>query len=453
MNPTRPADPDPAGPGPAAPAPPVHEPPPPGAHAMNVVRWVLFAGLLVLAVLSIGGYVISRRGESAGTGKATQALYHCPMHPTYTSNKPGECPICGMDLEPIAHDAHAAATADGDVPGLVGVHLSTERIQMIGVRTAKVGRRELGEGLSLVAFVAPDESRLRRVQLRATGWVQKLHVSRTGETVAAGEPLLAIYSPELYQSEYEFLIELEAAGDSVVHRGPGAVQAGRERLVLLGVPAEEIARLERERSASARLVLRAPFSGTVLERGVVEGQYVGPDTPLLTLADLSRVWLLADVYEMDLTRVRVGDPVVFTAEALPGSQFEGRVEFVYPTVSTDTRTIKARIVLANPRGQLKPGMFGRAAMRGGRAPVLAVPSEAVVYTGEHHYVFIAHPDGHFEPRMVWVGLQTGDWVEIRRGLAEGETVVSSASFLIDSESRLKAAIAGMGAQPTSGHQH
>lgn len=441
---------------PQGPAPEDPHAPPPGARTMNLVRLVLLIVLGVAAVLSIGSYVVSRSGGGTKTAAAAP-LYHCPMHPTYTSDKPGECPICGMDLELIdTGSSGMAGMSDGDVPGLTGVHVEPDRVQRIGVRTAIADRQPLGATLDLVAFVAPDESRLKRVQLRVAGWVKELNVSRTGEVVRAGAPLLSLYSPELFQSEREFLIELEggamtgAADDA--HHEAGALASARQRLALLDVPEEEIARLERERKAETRLTLRAPVTGTVLERGVTEGQYVGPSTPLLTLADLSRVWLLADVYEMDLPRVHVGDRAVFTVDGLPGRSFEGTVEFIYPTVSPETRTVKARIALPNPGGALKPGMFGRAKLVTRGTGGLTVPTEAVIHTGEHDYVFIAHASGHFEPRLVQVGQSDGTRTEIRRGLAAGDTVVSSASFLIDSESRLRAAISGAGT-PAGGHAH
>ena len=446
-----------AGAGEAPPSAPAHAPPPPGAGFMNALRWTLFAGLMLLAAVSVGSYVLSKRPKAGATAATKQAVYQCPMHPSYTSDKPGECPICGMTLEKVEpSDAPAghAAGALGDVPGLASVHITPERVQLIGVRLARVERRPLGERLDLVGFVSPDETRLRRVQLRVAGWVQELYVSRTGERVEAGQPLLAIYSPELYQSEQEYLIELHAmeTAPGTSHEQGGA-GAARERLGLLGVPAAEIARLEAERSAATRLVLTAPFAGTVLERGVVEGQFVGADTPLFSLADLSRVWVLADLYEMDLGRVHAGDAAGFSAGALPGRTFAGRVDFVYPTVSSETRTVKLRVTLENPRGELRPGMYGSVIVSAGGANVLVIPGESVVHTGESDYVFLARAGGHFEPRLVTVGVQDGDHVQILKGLAEGDTVVASASFLIDSESRLKAAIAGMGRQPETGHPH
>ncbi|HUK62858.1 MAG TPA: efflux RND transporter periplasmic adaptor subunit, partial [Dongiaceae bacterium] len=213
--------------------------------------------------------------------------------------------------------------------------------------------------------------------------------------------------------------------------------------VQTGIAAAEIRRLAREGRAASEIALTSPVGGTVIERGVVEGQYVGPDTPLLTVADLSHVWVMADYYEMDVGRVRVGDVARFTSDGLGGRVFEGRVDFVYPTVSSQTRTLRARVDLANPDGVLRPGMFGRVRVVGRAAPTLSVPSEAVVNTGDHAYVFLAHAGGDFEPRLVWTGMPEGDRVQILKGVAEGDTVVASASFLIDSESRLEAAIAGM----------
>lgn len=442
-----------------------HQPPPPGAGFMNAFRWALFAALLLLAVIGITTYVMGLGAKSGVTATSKTARYRCPMHPSYTSDRPGECPICGMTLELIPResaDAHAghggSGVAAGGVPGLAPVQISPERIQLIGVRTARVTRRALGSRLDLVGFVAADERSLRAVRLRVSGWVRTLNVNQTGEWVRAGQPLLTIYSPELYQSEQEYLIErgglTEGAPDA---HEKGATTAGRARLQLLGLPDAEIERLEREGVAKTEIVIPAPVTGTVLARGVTEGDYVGADTPLLTIADLSHVWVLVDLYEMDFGRVRVGDPAEFRVDAIPGRDFEGHVEFIYPTVSSDTRTLKFRLSLSNPHGVLRPGMYGRAIVHAEVRPTLAVPAEAVVNAGEHDYAFLARSGGRFEPRMIDVGRGDGEWVPVLRGLAEGDTVVASASFLIDSESRLRAAISGMGqtagGAAASGHQH
>jgi Cu(I)/Ag(I) efflux system membrane fusion protein len=428
---------------------------------MNLVRWALFGGLTLLALGSIASFIAWRvQSGRPSSASAHVALYHCPMHPSYTSDKPGDCPICNMKLEPVTTAATSHAGHAGDVPGLAPVQIASARTQLIGVRTARVTRGSLGEGSPLVGFVAPDESRLRRVQLRVAGWVKDVQVNRTGELVHAGQPMLSIYSPELYQTEQEYLITMGdddrasgATGADVAKKShdSGAHQSALARLRLLGVPDEEIARLDREHAPSSQIALRAPVTGTVLERNVVEGQYVGADTPLMTVADLSRVWVLVDLYEMDLDRVKVGDRARFTADGLPGRVFEAAIDFIYPTVSSETRTLKARLSLANPEGMLRPGMYGQVDVSSRRgASSLVVPSEAVVNTGEISYVFLARGEGHFEPRRVWTGTSDGDRVTVLKGLAEGDTVVSSASFLIDSESRLKAAIAGLSGSDTVG---
>jgi len=453
---------------------PTHQPPP-GAGLMNTVRWVLFGGLTLLAIVSIASWATWRIDQGRTSASAAAAakrpghvLYRCPMHPSYTSDKPGECPICGMSLERVAPgsaEGEGRGAEGGDVPGLTTVEIPAVRTQQIGVRLARVEAGSLGRGSSLVGFVAADETRLKRVQLRVSGWVKDVTVNRTGELVIKDQPMLSLYSPELYQSEREYLIAMgegegEGAGRGAAGHDAGAHDATRERLRLLGVPDDEVARLEREHTASSKLTLRSPVTGTVLERNLLEGQYVSADTPLFTVADLSRVWVLVDLYEMDLGRVKVGDRARFTADGLPGRSFDAKIDFVYPTISNETRTLKARLLLDNRDGVLRPGMYGRvdvATSRGGTA--LVIPAEAVVNTGEISYVFVAHGGGRFEPRRVLTGGGDGDRITVLQGLAEGDTVVASASFLIDSESRLKAAIAGLGADSAGsgvmppGHRH
>ncbi len=422
--------------------------PPPGAGFMNALRWALFVVLLLLAVVSIASYVAWRRDEGRTARVGVGQRWHCPMHPAYTSDRAGDCPICGMALVPIP--ANAAGGHPGDVSGLTTVELDQGRVQAIGVRLAVATRASMSDDLELAAFLSPDESRVHTVQLRVAGWIQALHVDVTGQHVSAGQPLVTLYSPELFQSESEFVLALQS--------GMGA-DAVRERLRLLGVPDAEVARLERDRTPSTRLTMRAPVSGTVLERLVTAGQSVGPDTPLMVLGDLTRPWVLADVYELDLARVTTGAPVTFTSQSLPGRSWRGRVEFLYPTVSGDTRTMRARIALDGDTRDLRPGLFGSVRVAGRGASALQVPTEAVVHTGEQDYVFLARAGGRFEPRLVRTGREAGERVEVLQGLAAGDTVVASASFLIDSESRMQAAIAGLGAHRAdtttgaAGHGH
>lgn len=433
---------------------------PRGAGFMNVLRWVLFAGLLVLAVVALAAYFGGRAPAPGTTASATGDVYYCPMHPSITSDRPGECPICGMSLEKRAPGGADKSAAQGNVAQLTTIYLTPERMQMIGVRTLVAQPGGMAPERELTGFVAPDENRIARVQLRITGWVEEVHASRVGDVVARGAPLVTIRSPELLQNENEFLIAL-AAADSGMHSHDAAlVSAALSRLTVLGVPAEEIERLRRTRQATQILTIRAPVAGTVLERSVLPGQYVGPDTPLIVVADLSSVWVLVDVYERDLPVVRPGNRARFLTEALPGRSREGTIEFVYPTVDPETRTAKARLVLENRDHALRPGMFGTVRVRGTVTGArIVLPSEAVVNTGNERYVFLARAGGHFEPRRVVVGREEGDTVEIISGVAPGDTVVASGTFLIDSESRLEAALVGMGkaeakpaADPHQGHR-
>jgi Cu(I)/Ag(I) efflux system membrane fusion protein len=415
-------------------------------------RVALLAGVTFLALAGVGGFLMTRPRPAPAPRVVRQVWYRCPMHPSVISDHPGECSICGMDLErvPDSEMNGAGASAAGEsAPGADSLGIFPERIQLIGVRTAVVERRALGGALDRVGLVGPDETRIERVQLRAAGWVRQLFVSSVGEEVTLRQPLLSLYSPDLYQSEQEYLIANggrsaetgKDAPEGMDHSAPAA-GASRTRLELLGVPPEEIRRLQKERTAQSVLTLRSPVAGTVLERGVTSGQYVGAETPLFTIADLSRVWVLADLDPMDVGHVRIGDRAAFTSDALPGRTFSGRLEFLYPTVSSATRTLKARVSLANYDGALRPGMYGRVRIAGRGTSGLAVPSEAVLNTGENPYVFVAHPGGRFEPRVVSTGLRDGAWIQVLGGVSAGDTVVASASFLIDSESRLKGALQG-----------
>ncbi len=408
---------------------------------MAIARWTLL-GVLILAAATLlldRAGVISLRAESVVAGS-----YTCPMHPQYTSNAPGECPICGMSLVPRAdmhaeHDTSAVAQHENaHVPGLVPLTLPSDRIQRIGLRTAAAEYRVLGDELRVVGFVAPDESRLTRVQVRASGWVRRLYVTETGARVAQGQPIVSLYSPAMYQAEQEYAL---AARSADAHDGALAQQA-RHRLELLGIPSAEIARVARTGTPSEEITLASPAHGYVLEKNVLDGQFIDANTPLFTLADLSRVWVLGDVYERDLSRVRVGQSVQLRVSAEPGRDFTGRVDYIYPTVSMATRTLKIRVVFDNPNMRLLPGMYGDMRVATRSDSVLAVPHEAVVQTGEFSYVFLAYPGGRFEPRLVRTGVQDAGFIEVLDGLANGQRVVTSANFLIDSESRLRASAEG-----------
>jgi Cu(I)/Ag(I) efflux system membrane fusion protein len=260
---------------------------------------------------------------------------------------------------------------------------------------------------------------------------------------------LTIYSQDLYAAQQDLVTALaaynRATGDSaLVHMRKQVLDAGRDRLRLLGTSPEDIARLESSGEGKPGLTLRSPFSGVVLEKNVVDGQFVMPDQTLFQIADLSTVWVLADVYERDIASVRAGAPARMSVGAFPGELFEGKIAFIYPTVSETTRTLKVRLEFPNPSLRLRPGMYAEVELDAGGAEALAVPSEAVMDGGKTQHVFVVRSRTTFEPRLVKTGRRAGGWVEVLDGLEAGETVVTSANFLIDSESRLQAAISGMG---------
>ncbi|MBI5265932.1 MAG: efflux RND transporter periplasmic adaptor subunit [candidate division Zixibacteria bacterium] len=410
-------------------------------------------GMFLEQVLADSTSVVAKPGQ-----------YTCPMHPEVISDKPGECPKCGMDLELVkeatapssGHAEHGGSMGESTVPGLVSVTIEPQRLQLINVRTGTVQKRALGSVTQIVGYVTPDETRLSNVTVRINGWVQKLNVNETGQQVAKGETLLTIYSQDLYQAEQDYLLAyastLRKGGDSTLASTRSQLlDAARERLSLLGLGESDIAALERSGRAEAAIPLRSPLNGVVLEKSVLAGQAINSSQPLFTIADLSTVWVLADVYESDLAGIRVGQKAEMTVTADPNQIYEGVVSFVYPTVSEQTRTLKVRLSFANPNMKLRPGMYAQVALAGSSGAVLAVPHSAVMDDGKLPYLFVVHGGTHFEPRKITVGRSSDEWAEVLSGVSEGDTVLTSANFLIDSESRLKAAISGMGGAPADEH--
>ena len=329
------------------------------------------------------------------------------------------------------------------VPGHALVTIAPEGQQRIGVRIGKVVRDKLRMTIRPVGIVEPDQTRLTRVHTRISGWVTKVHVNFVGESVRKGDPLLEIYSPDLVTTQEEYLAAVETEGP----RGRLA-QLARRRLRLWDVPDDEIAELEKTRKARETLTLRADITGQVLSRDVLEGSYVEPKTELYRLADLSVVWVQVKVYEYELPHVLLNQPVQAALLSDPETWIEGRISFIEPWVQEVSRTTKVRVAVRNPRLRLKPGMYANVRIEHDMGEGLLVPEDAVLRTGERDLAFRALPGGRFEPVAVTLGPRFGDRFQIMAGLAEGEEIVTSAVFLIDSESRLKSAVGGMG-----GHHH
>ncbi len=419
---------------------------PRGVRTMAAVRWVILGVAVVAALFTVGRALLSSRRTPADAPHAAvpedqHAKYHCPMHPQIVSDQPGQCPICQMSLVPFS-PAKAAAPAEARaIAGLAAAEAPVDRLQAMGVRVEAVARGRLGETLRTVGRVTADEARLARIHVRFTGYVEKLFVAEQGARVRRGEPLAAVQSDEVLRLEEE-LVQARGWGGDLADRA-------RQRLRLLGVAPEEIAAVEARGKADRTVLVRSPVSGYVVGLNVIAGDRVEPDRELFEVADLSRVWVLADVYERELARVKPGLEARLTLDAYPGRVFTGRIEYVYPRLDTQTRTLPVRVALQNPKGELKPGLFGNVEIQLPRSEGLTVSSEAVIDTGDSRYVFVETSPGHFEPRIVTTGGRSGDRLQVLSGLAEGERVATAGSFFIDSESRLRASVAQTPAAPSA----
>jgi membrane fusion protein, copper/silver efflux system len=443
--------------------------PPRGVATMSVVRWVLVAVTALVAVGSILSFAGVRLG--GGTNGAPSAdedkqLYTCPMHPAIVQDHPGDCPICGMTLVPKAKSSAKPAAAPADAaappPGLAAVDLTPERIQLIGMRTATVKREALGGELRTVGVIVANERGLAQINTRFAGWIQTLTASATGERVKRGQVLATIYSPDVLRAQQELLVARGwtsgPGGSARPPQGADGFTAGldasaRRRLELLGISAQEIDEVLRTGKATDAIAIRSPVEGYVVSKSAVVGVAVQPGTVLFEVADLSSVWVNAEIYQQDISRIHVGQKARLELSSIPGEPHAGKVQFIYPALDPASRTLRLRLEFKNKSDRngprLRPGMYGNVLLDLPATSGLVVPAEAVVDTGETHYLFVAKEGGHFEPRLVKVGGRLKDRVEILSGVAEGERVVTTGNFLIDSESRLRAAIEGQtsGAQP------
>jgi Cu(I)/Ag(I) efflux system membrane fusion protein len=355
-----------------------------------------------------------------------------PMHPAYKSDKPGKAPDCGMDLVPVYEGGEGKASS---VDGYANVSLPPGRQQLIGVQTAIAERRTIGRSVRAVGRVAIDETRLHKITTKFEGYIEKLYVNFTGQPVRRGQALFSIYSPELLATQQEYLLALRAAQTS-----PQLLEASRQRLKLWDISDREIRALERGGTARKSLTISSPASGVVTVKNAVEGARVNPGDPLFEIADLERVWVVADIYESEIGVIRLGAPAGITLSFAPGRTFQGRVSFVAPTVDPMTKTVKVRIDVDNRDGALKPEMFADVTLAEAKRDVTAVPQSAVLNTGTRSIVFVVDDKGTFQPREIQAGASDGNFVEVRSGIEAGEKVATQANFLIDSESRLKSAL-------------
>ncbi|HEV2385630.1 MAG TPA: efflux RND transporter periplasmic adaptor subunit [Candidatus Acidoferrales bacterium] len=339
-----------------------------------------------------------------------------------------------------------SAPAPAEVP-LAPVQISPQRLQSIGLKTGKVERKLVEDEILTSGNVAVDETKLAYVQVRFSGYIQKVFVDATYQYVRRGQPLFTIYSPDLVATEREYLVakqnQEQVAQSTVPGVASGAaslVNAAAERLAQWGIPRREIARLESTGQVQQELEIDSPVSGFITEREALPNKYAQPDTRLYTVADLSTIWVFAQVFQNELGRLKVGDAANLNVDTYPGRTFAGRVDFIYPDVDMSTRTARVRLVLPNPDLKLTPGMFVNVDLKLPMGEHVVIPAAGVLQTGTKEIAFVDHGDGNLEPREIQLGARVGDDFIVLKGLKEGETIVTSANFLIDSESQLQAAL-------------
>jgi membrane fusion protein, copper/silver efflux system len=450
---------------------------------------MILAAVVVVSGSVTVGYRFGRAGSAptAAVGlSATHALYHCPMHPQIVSDKPGQCPICqmtlvrnvdeprttrkiyrstmnpnetsdrpgndsmGMAMVPEEVD-EPSSSAGPQVEGLAPVALSARKRQILGARTVVAEIAPFTKTVRAVGQVAIDERRMQHVHTKIQGWIEHVHAGAVGETVRSGDPLLTIYSPELLASQREYLVALDqrartaASAPDVAAEAEHLVEAATRRLLLQDMTEAQIAELARTREAQKVVTLYSPVSGTITARNVSHGERIESATSLLDIADLERVWVLAEVYESEFPYVHDGQEAAIVLSYLPGRTYTGRVSLVSPLVDPTTRTVKVRVEMDNRDLALRPGMFANVELNADLGQRLAVPKDAVLRSGTRNVVFVGATDGSFEPREVELGLELPDRWEIRKGLVPGDHVLASANFFLDAESKLKAALAS--AQP------
>ena len=362
----------------------------------------------------------------------------------------GAKPVADMGLQSPTSIAEASTTTPPptsvEVP-LVPVQISAQRLQSIGVKIGEVEQKQVADEIRTTGNVAVDETRLAYVQVRYSGYIEKVFANATYQFIRKGQPLFTIYSPDVVATEREYLVAKKNQQQVAQSTVPGVassaaslLDAASERLKQWGVPQQEIARLESTGQVQQELQFDSPVSGYITERNALPSVAVQPDMRLFTVADLSSVWVQAQVFQNDLGRIKIGDPATLTVSTFPGRTFRGRVDFIYPQLDTDTRTAKVRIVSSNSDQQLKPGMFVNVALKVPMGSQLVIPAGGVLQSGTRQIAFVERGDGYLEPRELELGTRVGDDFIVAKGLKAGEQIVTSANFLIDSESQLQASL-------------
>jgi RND family efflux transporter MFP subunit len=480
------------------------------------VAWVLVLLIAIGGAAGVGYIYRDTLGETKlgqllhlHTEAPSKDIYYCPMHPQYQSDRPGTCPICNMNLEKMPPEKQVAAMpktpaekegqasaekkvlywTDPMIPGYKSdkpgkspmgmdlvpiyeeeapsakalppgaVRIAAQTQQLIGVEYGEVTEQPLSKTILTVGRVTYDETKIARIQSRIDGWIDSVFVDFSGKLVKKGQPLFSLYSPELFSAQQELLIArktMESLANSefkdVSANAESLYQSTRERLKLWNISEGEIKQIEKRGAPTRALTLYSPIDGFVLTRNAYPGQRIAPDTELYSIADLSTIWVLADVFEYELARIQLGQTATMELSYFPGETFKGVISFIYPALDNASRTLKVRLQFPNPGFKLKPDMWANVTLKIDYGRQLSVPGSAVLDSGTEQIVFVALADGYFEPRKIELGAQVDNRFIVLSGLQRGEKIVTSGNFLIDSESKLKSALSGMGSPGHAEHK-
>ena len=380
--------------------------------------------ILLLMFCSLGIFYFSSTSLLIAAEEKEVLYWVAPMDANYRRDKPGKSPM-GMELIPF----YAGADENGST-----VSISPTVVQNLGVRTAKAELTRLWRGIDTVGYVGYDESKVSHIHLRTEGWIEKLDVQSEGERVKKGDFLFDFYSPKLVNAQQELITALSSGNK-------GLIRATKERLNALGVSRSQVKQLQKNKKVKQRIAIYAPQDGVVSDLPVREGMFVKPSQKVMTLGDLSSVWLIAEVFERQSQWVEVGQEAEVRLSYIPGKLWRGKVEYIYPSLDAKTRTLKVRLRFDNPGERLKPNMYANVKIFGGsKDNVIVIPIEGLIRTGREERVIIALGEGKFEARNVRAGIESGNYVEILEGLSEGDNIVTSGQFLIDSEASMRASL-------------
>jgi|GEM_PF-261794 multidrug efflux pump subunit AcrA (membrane-fusion protein) len=384
--------------------------------------------------------------------KEKKKIFYCPMHPNYTSDKPGKCPICGMDL---IEKKESEKNEEEKTSPEKSIFISPQKLQLIGVSFTRVLKEEVEKEIRIYGYISYDERKIVSITPRFSGWIEKLYANFEGKEVRKGEPLAKIYSPEILSSFQDYLIlkkQHEKSGDEKVKETLSELlKSAKKKILLYDLPQVEIERLLKE--PSPYIIIRSPSNGVVIEKKVFEGSYFQAGSEMFKIADLSQLWFIGEVYEKDIRDIKENEKINILITSV-GKTYSGKIEFIYPHVEKEVRTIKIRVSLRNDDGKLKPYLYSYAYIKIPLGKQLTIPESSVIISGEKTYVFIkGEKEGELIPKEIKLGQKLKEKYIVESGLNEGDEVVSSGVFLIDSESKLKYALESFGGMHEHGKTH